>query len=433
MFYKFLKCYISIALKVYFKKITYAGRHRVPKGVPVLLCANHPNSFVDALLVGGFAPRDTHFVVRGDVFLKRFLWFFRWTKQIPVFRFRDGYANLQKNKDSFELCYRTLGEGAAITIFSEGLCVTEKRLRPIQKGTAKMAFGAQELFGKQPLNIQLVPIGINYTYPTKFRAEALVRYGNPIQLNDYLATYEENPNKGVRLLTQELENRMAEHIIIIDNKADEALFEYCLPLLRTSHIKAFSNAVFVEDDQQLEAEKTLGKRLNQMDASQKDELATRAKAIETCLKPYRLTSTDLLSYEQGRRDTPFATFSFTVLAPIFAIGALLNALPYLLAKNVTARRVKKVEYWSSVFIGVGLLGYLLYMLFSFIILISCFNWLVGVAFVFLTPLLGYAALSYKEQLDQRNAHRRVSQLRSKNISLYGKLLADIKTFESVLF
>ena len=61
-----------------------------------------------------------------------------------------GYTrekNILKNDATYEKTYELLGKNDWIVIFPEGDCVQEKHLRPIKKGTARMAFGAMEKDG----------------------------------------------------------------------------------------------------------------------------------------------------------------------------------------------------------------------------------------------------------------------------------------------
>jgi 1-acyl-sn-glycerol-3-phosphate acyltransferase len=425
MFYTFLKYYVIAALRVYFKRVDLTNAHALPLDKPVLLCANHPNSFVDALLLGAFAIRDLHFIVRGDVFLKRYLWFFRWTNQIPIFRFKDGYANLQKNKDSFEYCYRKLAENVAIAIFSEGICVQEKRLRPIQKGTAKMAFGALEA-NDFALDLQLVPVGLNYTYPARFRSEAMVRYGQPIALSDYLEAYRENPNKAYRLLTQELEKRMAEQLVIIEKPEDEPLFEFLLPLKRISLGKRPLFPVVGTSDKQLDAEKSLGEQLNGMATEDKSKLWQKTAALQENIEKQALRAEDLLGERLQNANTPFGTLLLLLFAPLFALGALLNMVPYILAKKISKQRVKKAEYFASVFIGVGLVSYLLYMLLIFLAVGFTLGWLYAFGCLVAVPFLGYCAILFKEFFTKRAKHRKAAAYRNKLPAEYKNSISTLQ-------
>ena len=63
----------------------------------------------------------------------------------------------------FPAIYEVLKKNGNFIMFSEGICVQEKRLQKLRKGTARLAFGAEEKYG---LDVHIVPVGINYTYPS---------------------------------------------------------------------------------------------------------------------------------------------------------------------------------------------------------------------------------------------------------------------------
>ncbi|MBP7306790.1 MAG: 1-acyl-sn-glycerol-3-phosphate acyltransferase, partial [Saprospiraceae bacterium] len=143
IFYPILKKVVGIYLRFCYKRIYSNKFNELPDNTPIMLACNHNNAFSDALFVGSYlSDLDMNFITRGDVFNPKMMWFFNLTNQIPIFRFRDGYENLKKNNNSLEFCYKALGKNQRIIIFSEGDCITEKRLRHLQKGTARMAFGA---------------------------------------------------------------------------------------------------------------------------------------------------------------------------------------------------------------------------------------------------------------------------------------------------
>src|SRR5664280_2945082 len=61
---------------------------------------------------------------------------------------------------TFSGIYEILRKNGNLIMFSEGICVPEKRLQKLRKGTARVAFGAEEKFG---VDVNIVPVGINYT------------------------------------------------------------------------------------------------------------------------------------------------------------------------------------------------------------------------------------------------------------------------------
>src|SRR5688500_15556540 len=130
MMYAFIRLWASVFLGCYFRKTIIYGREKVPVDGPLILASNHPSAFMEASVLATVMKRAIHFLVRGDMFNPRFSWIFEWTKQIPIYRQKDGISNLRKNASSFDLTYRKLGEGEAVLIFPEAKTILEKKMRP---------------------------------------------------------------------------------------------------------------------------------------------------------------------------------------------------------------------------------------------------------------------------------------------------------------
>ena len=65
----------------------------------------------------------------------------------PIYRLEEGLENVHKNLETFMGVYKILKKNGNMVVFSEGICVQEKRLQKLRKGTARMAFGAEEKYG----------------------------------------------------------------------------------------------------------------------------------------------------------------------------------------------------------------------------------------------------------------------------------------------
>lgn len=159
--YSLVKIGARIALYIFCGKVEVRNAINVPPTAPLLLAANHPNSFFDAIVLGARMPRPLHFLARGDAFKKKPVAFFlRIMHLIPVYRLSEGKENLVKNEDSFDACIEVLKKGGAVLIFPEGICENEWNLRPLKKGTARLAYKAWE--HAKIKDMQVLPVGMNY-------------------------------------------------------------------------------------------------------------------------------------------------------------------------------------------------------------------------------------------------------------------------------
>src|ERR1700704_3365682 len=107
---------------------------------PLLLASNHPNSFLDAIILDMLFKQPIWSLARGDVFKNKFYTRLLTSLRIlPVYRTSEGVENLSINYTTFDICRNIFKNKGIIMIFSEGKCINEWRLRTLKKGTARLA------------------------------------------------------------------------------------------------------------------------------------------------------------------------------------------------------------------------------------------------------------------------------------------------------
>ncbi|HNA95205.1 MAG TPA: 1-acyl-sn-glycerol-3-phosphate acyltransferase, partial [Saprospiraceae bacterium] len=148
MLYAVVRPVAKTGFKVFFRHIHIQGLENIPREGPLLLAANHPTAFIEPCVAACFQHRTLHFIVRGDIFKNPFyIKILKALHLIPIFRFKDGYTNLKQNQETFRYVNQVLQERKTILILVEGRTIQEKKLRPVQKGPARMAFGAYDAYG----------------------------------------------------------------------------------------------------------------------------------------------------------------------------------------------------------------------------------------------------------------------------------------------
>lgn len=176
---------------------------------PLLIAANHPNSFLDAIVVSSIFHQPVYALARGDVFKKK--WIIRILNSLnilPVYRIREGADKLMDNYETFDNCIELFKKNGVVLIFSEGLCVNEWHLRPLKKGTARLALQAWE----QGIPLTVLPLGINYSNFYRLSKYIDVKTGQPITAG----SIQQDASFGLRagqfnqLLKQELEQLVYE-------------------------------------------------------------------------------------------------------------------------------------------------------------------------------------------------------------------------------
>lgn len=148
---------------------------------PLLLAANHPNSFLDAVILDILFEKPIWSLARGDVFKKPFyIKLLTMLKILPVFRTSEGVENLDVNYKTFDACKDIFRSKGVVLVFSEGKCINEWHLRPLKKGTARLAIGSWQ----EGIDLRVLPVGINYSSFRRFGKNVFLNFGNIISKED---------------------------------------------------------------------------------------------------------------------------------------------------------------------------------------------------------------------------------------------------------
>jgi 1-acyl-sn-glycerol-3-phosphate acyltransferase len=214
LFYYFSRFLIRFALPIYLKKLCVANLDKLPGGKPLLLASNHPDSFFDAVVIGSVLEQPIHTLTRGDVFKKPAVAFWlRQIKLIPVFRGSEGRHNVKNHDVTTRESHDALKKGDAVVVFSEGICVNEWKLRPLGKGTARMAY--QIWYGEDALNdMKVIPTGLNYEHFRGPDKRVFLRFGKEISRNE-IGTSPLEYEKWLREFNEILDLRMNAEILTI--------------------------------------------------------------------------------------------------------------------------------------------------------------------------------------------------------------------------
>ena len=225
MLYRFLAWFLRTITRVFFRQFEVVGLEHVPTTGPVLFAGNHPNSLIDPILIITTCGRKVHFAAKEQLFsgwlMRRLL---RGLGAVPIKR-RDDHDGSPKqsstgapvdepglprrgsaaewqrgvvdNDAAFDAMFGVLGDGGAIGIFPEGLSHDEAHLSRLKTGAARLALGAAH---RTHTPITIVPCGLTFIHPKRFRSRVLVQYGPALTITDAV---ESSPEQ-VRIVTDEI-------------------------------------------------------------------------------------------------------------------------------------------------------------------------------------------------------------------------------------
>ena len=155
-----LKLFVRLGLWIFSPEVHIRNKRILQKSGPLLVVANHPDSFLDAVIIGAYYPRKMHFLARGDVFRKPLFGFLlRSIGMIPIHRAREGREHLHLNQGTFDEAVQVLKKGGGVLIFIEGICLLTHEIQPFKKGATRILEAAHQQ-GIQPM-IHVIGIAYN--------------------------------------------------------------------------------------------------------------------------------------------------------------------------------------------------------------------------------------------------------------------------------
>ena len=388
MLYFFLKPLVKVALKVYFRNIYFSGKENIPDNKAFIIAMNHPSAFLEPVIMAVNIKKPVHFLVRGDHFNKLFYRFLlKQGKMIPVFRQKEsGFGSLKNNYDTFSRCYQHIANGDIIALFPEGRTENEKRLRPLQRGIARIAFGT--LFNYPEMqDLFVLPVSVNYTEPLIFRGTAYLHVGNPLSVKDYINS-EQVPDYHQLLIDLAVE--LKKNMIIIENESDENLVEFCLMMTRNLNSYSFL-PVYNNHDGRLRLEQKVSHFWNYHASEElKFETLKKIDAYQTILKNRSIDDKVV-----STKDYHLGYLSLGIFIIISFLGSVFASPPVIFAEWITKTKVKHPSFISPVRFGAGFGGFLIYAILLCLIAWFWNIWVLPAAI--LAGFMAYFSLYFKER------------------------------------
>jgi 1-acyl-sn-glycerol-3-phosphate acyltransferase len=180
---------------------------------PLILACNHPNSFLDAAIIADLFKHPVYSLTRGDVFKKPFYRkLLTSLNMFPVYRTSEGAENININYETFTVCRQLFKKNGIVLVFSEGSCFNEWHLRPLMKGTARLAFSSWN----ENIPLEILPVGINYSSFRRFGKNLFINFGEIISKKDF----DQNDTEGKKYqsFNQKLQEQLQQLVFEIDKR-----------------------------------------------------------------------------------------------------------------------------------------------------------------------------------------------------------------------
>lgn len=382
----------------YYKKVKVIHKERINVPGPKLLIANHPNTMMDAWILGKLSNEPIYFMTKGTFFNTPFKkWLLRSIGLIPINRADDSKTSGVSNSDSFEQCYQLLEQGKTLAIFPEGNSFAEKLLRKLKSGTARIALQT-ELRNNGELGVQIIPVGLVYLQPEKFRSSVLVRVGEAIDARSFLPLFKEDRLKAARQLTAVFRERLMELLVASQSSEQETLADRIAGILRNAYARSDRSKLERDVDLIRSVNENLSE-INRQHPEKLREIEQLVYEINWQIDRLKIKSAFLdRKYRFGMfmRQLFFSIVALIIGFPIYILGIVFNGLPYFITDLIMPKVVWDVEYYAPIAVLIGLILYPLNYL-GFVYLFKIFtdlpvfwNYLV----FFMMPLLGLFSYSF---------------------------------------
>lgn len=409
MLYFLLRLLAVLSLERFFNKLIVEHAEKVNYDLPTIFVANHPNTMMDALIVGYAIKKRIFFIAKSTLFSNRFTsWFLTKAGIIPIHRRQDDPAMMIQNEEVFEKLYSYLEAGRPFLIFPEGISKADRRLHRIKTGTARIAFEVEERNDFQ-LGVQIVPIGLNYSDIERFHSNVYCRFGRPILPKDYRDDYREDSVQAVNKLTDLIGSSLTHLTTTIDEdeigsivSALETVYKSEL-MVDLGMNKRSEKDDFLVTKGIIDAVKWSYQNRPQWAKQLGDRLHKYLRTLERLHLRDEFLSPKRSGVTTAKR---VQSWFFLVLGfPIYLWGTVNNIIPYVIPRLLTKRFTEQVTFISSVKLLLGIGSFAtFYTLQIWLCWIIFHNEILTTLYALSLPTSGNFALYYTRKISNYRQH-----------------------------
>lgn len=375
MLWHILKYLLAFSIPSFYRKMSIKNSHYLKNNKPAIIVSNHPNAFMDPIAFSYLVyPPRIRYMARGDAFkpgiISKLL---QSIGIIPIFRMQDaGAKGVKKNIESYKIVYQLLKKNKKIMIFAEGICIQEKRLRPIKKGVPRLIYSAQ--LEIPHTDILIIPVCLNYSNPSQIGSTLFIYVGEPFTVTNKMQEYLENPNAAMQQMMKDIYKQMRQQIIHIERPENDDLFEktrYVLSYVLCQKKKLNANNL----EHLFIVEKEIAECINQASEKYPEHLSAFAHKINLL---YTLLTNQDIHIPSLFEHTlhPFilfikALFYALVYIPYRALYQIVTTfmyIPYKLSDYLSKKLSPSKEFYASFFLAFSTFLFLFYYIGWFFIL-----------------------------------------------------------------
>ncbi|MDM7918359.1 MAG: 1-acyl-sn-glycerol-3-phosphate acyltransferase [Methanosarcina sp.] len=375
---------------VFYRKIIVLGLDNVNPDKHMIFAPNHQNALMDALAVLFTLKGQPIFLTRADVFKNKFIArLLYFLKMLPVYRIRDGFRSVIGNDETFDKTVDVIRNKRGLVILPEGNHAGFRRLRQLKKGICRVAFQAEKASDFK-LNIQIIPVGLEFTHYFRYREVLTVIYGKPIEVSEYHELYRKNPEVALNELRSRLSSEMKKIIVHIESEEDyEAINE-----LRAIINDRYSDKIKIP---KLFRDRMLVDKMNSLKVS---NLPLYRKICSLSLEVKKMAAELKTSYRYlAKKKHPLgwllaAALGLVATFPLFLYGNIFN-MTFLEFPNLQSRKIRDEQFRSTIKFGLSLAIYfILTPVILILMLVFIPKWWLALLIFLSLPVAGLFAWNY---------------------------------------
>jgi glycerol-3-phosphate O-acyltransferase / dihydroxyacetone phosphate acyltransferase len=345
---------------VFFRRFVVRNRHLMPSRGPLLVVANHPNTFMDPIVIASLLPQQVYFIAKSTVFSSPFRkWLLHRMNLIPIHRREDMPGLLLDNEETFRASYHALTARRTLLIFPEGTSFSERRLRKLKTGTARMALGAVDN-ALEAANLRILPVGLNYSDPTRFRSDVFVNVGTPIDVAPYLDRYKQDSVGTVNELTDVIRQQL-EKLIVVTPSDDEDTLVRQIEQIYKERLAAQTSIEAPKHVRDFLLTRAIVKSLTYFVSTQPqrvEHMRDKISSYSQQLQEFDLQH--LPTVEENNvllRKSIIRTLMLTLTVPLYLYGLINNYIAYIIPSQVADALTEEKEFRAPIMLSVGIFSF----------------------------------------------------------------------------
>lgn len=418
MIYQILISLFKITVRLFFSSFKVKGRVNIPMDKPLLIVANHPSTFMDPIVMAIAAKRKVHFIAKGEAFRSKFAkWILPKFSMIPIYRKEHDPHMTHKNDETFEKVYEILEKGGAVIIFPEGISITDRILKQLKTGTMRMALGA-EARNDFKLDVHILPMGLNFSDPHRFRSKVEIRIGQSIPVREYKEAYEKDSFKAIHALKEKVRASIEGLIFCVDSPDTDQLIARIESIYKRNFLDK-RNRHYLELDEEIRISELVRERVNYFiknDPSRVENISLELENHAELMKNLKLDGeiVDVVGGDKLKFD--FKDYLYFIFGlPVFIFGFLNNYLPYRLPGILANKLNSRADFRGSILMASGTFIFLIFYILQTIFVYqftSEISPLITLGYLVLLPITGLFAFHYSEKF--KNLNQSIEYNRLKN-------------------